>query len=846
MGPALASLLNDEDPSWGLHVNDDLDPIDRYEHDMMPSSVPNVFLGEDLLSQVEVPMQLAGLVEQTQAAPATTPPAAPAHEGEALPTPPPQAVSSGEVPNSIVSPRAMEASPATTELPNSMASPGTLMALPSAMADKAQEAHEHDVEAPAVSATVAALVANAMPEATLAMDSDKTVATNAVLPAADFNTTGTANTAAPRLPPASEAAALTAEEQEPTTLGALPSVSTSPRVEFAQAPTLDMEAMRKIKVFFLNIVGHEGRRLCMKAQLDSTQIRAAHVNINLTYSRFPAVTFSTCTTPDECVIERPDCFPTGGAGYVPFPRGGTVDDKQRGHIMRSRLGSWCSRIKLFSQAKEESSEFDYFLLLEDSVLLGPDLVPRIRDLVDNLPDYWDVVALDNYNRSGRPMPESDSFPLGNTGLRLFSISPLRNQYQGAHAWLVSAKRVDRMERIFQSLPATAVDWVGKVPRPLHRGMWSYPIGQAVPMALVSSKDLVHAPVACSKLDHEEWNDSKIVVAPDERLKIRKLLSPRPGVGVDGGLHPRELIIFGMHASGAKFLHELVEKRLSRPAGVDLCRGPVAGMYCGRVWSHTHPNRVEELSELRTCNGSLCPGLSELSEAVAVAIVRHPFSLVRSLQSRNNMRCGNGTVVVPTGIQTTGCWYEEPAENFLQASEGGMTRLVRAPCGQKDPHAGRPEVGHCWSSYGEAWNGFVAGYKRMEPFFHKLLIVRFEDVIDSPDDVLRDIAEAVELPAHHLEDPDEAIMQSSTFRRARTKVNLPDYGADFTCAELNMLCTRLNRPLLYQYGYHGCQAQWPGFEELTFHTSDYEAHPNLVNEMEDWPEERRCALRSTLP
>lgn len=269
---------------------------------------------------------------------------------------------------------------------------------------------------------------------------------------------------------------------------------------------------------------------------------------------------------------------------------------------------------------------------------------------------------------------------------------------------------------------------------------------------------------------------------------------------DADRTPREVIILGLYNTGTNMMNDLIRKNLEKPNDVQLCKNFTAGAYCGGVWKHTHPNRLGELSaELGNLRGAI--NLGDFKEAVAVVMVRHPFSLMRSIQAANyDMDC-HPNLTSPGWLKRP-CFYH-PRPKALEAQEG-MPRLFKPTCFDLASYP-------CWTSIVSAWNSYTFGYLyEIQNLFHKVVFVRYEDVISDPSPALEQIAFSANV---HMPRDVEAVLEpskklhgfdSNDNGAALMKVKSEDYMSHYSDDELQDICGQLNLPLLYTLGYAGCR------------------------------------------
>merc|ERR1740121_1027111 len=85
-----------------------------------------------------------------------------------------------------------------------------------------------------------------------------------------------------------------------------------------------------------------------------------------------------------------------------------------------------------------------------------------------------------------------------------------------------------------------------------------------------------------------------------------------------------------------------------------------------------------------------------------------------------------------------------------------------------------------------------------------MVLRYEDIVENPRSAMRQISKklTVQYPASNEQ---QLILIDSPLRKAATiKLKSLDYEAKFTAREMNTICKNLDKAVLFQLGYHGCQ------------------------------------------
>lgn len=526
----------------------------------------------------------------------------------------------------------------------------------------------------------------------------------------------------------------------------------------------------RVKAFY--ITGANADPTELEEQLRGEAESLSATGGSLQYEPFAEIPLS-CSDGLSCLKEKPECFHTSAVGL-------RSDGVQMG---TDDFVAWCSQIMLLKHiADHPSSDADYVLVLQKGAKLIGGLRDGYHQVLSKFPGHdWTLVSLGTHSTCEKSEIEQNMI-----SPQMHSISPIRGAYLGGQGWLIRVERVARLVRHLTSLPASALDEALKMPHPMHLAMWAYQHGAV--------SDSGATTLATAGVLHP--------------VGLRQL----PDTGVSQTRDkPREVLIFGMYNTGSKVITDLIRDNLAWPSRVKLCKNYTAWGYCGRIWKHTHPDRVAELAQLRQCSDPGCEDYEDLRETVAVVIVRHPFSLIRSVQVHHyDLQCTTTDSQSFAEVDLP-CHYKEPADWWMHWDQKGMPRLRAAPCAS-------PDSNPCWGSIPEAWNSYIAGVKRLRNYFHDVVLVRYEDVDEYPRLSLLPIADAVGVPRPDaVKTTDRAMGWPQNNANGREgslqKLSLPDYGANFTCLEMSKICAKLDRQALFELGYHGCQHSWPGYREL---------------------------------
>lgn len=539
----------------------------------------------------------------------------------------------------------------------------------------------------------------------------------------------------------------------------------------------------KIKAYYLKSEPSQSELSCMELQLLRAQAKFRQMGMYLEYQAWPAVTFNKCTNVRECFQEHPECFPAGTWTSMVHPQ--LASQYETVEYMKDVIGNWCSHLKIVKQFQYEPRFWDYHLLLKEDVILTEDFVSSVFSLLDTVPPLWTLASFDTFNDALNASYVFEDM-LINSGLPLFSISGIKSEYRGAQAWMISGERAHSFAEWYLRLPAMKSDWVPRAPKPMHMGFLAYGPGTALQPRFASENSTNNS---CQN------SDMLATSGEDKTLEMDMALM---NTSDNTNRTPREVIIFGMYNTGTNLMTDLIRKNLEKPNGVELCRNFSAGAYCGGVWKHTHPNRIEYLSTfLHDSRREI--NLGGFREAVAVVMVRHPFSLLRSMQVADyDMDCGN---LSQPGWLKAPCYYR-PTDKLLEA-QLGMPRLNKPTCYDL--------AAPCWDNLVSAWNSYTYGYLHLiQELFHKVIFLRYEDVVTNPHPALEQIAflANVSMPREVMQvlNPSKMVngFASNDHEEALQKVNAVGYLSDYSDEEHRDICSQLNLPLLYTLGYHACR------------------------------------------
>lgn len=309
--------------------------------------------------------------------------------------------------------------------------------------------------------------------------------------------------------------------QDPQGPGAVAAAPGASNTDAAQAHQGEDMIWPRVKVYYVNVDSSVIRSECIRSQLEPLIAEATSKNALLHFERYSAVTFTTCRDPASCLAERPECFPTGKVGYIHHGRDGKPEEKAR--MIRGVLGNWCSHLLMLRQLRQDASNYDYFLVIEDDVIFRAGFIDSLLALTRNFPHNWHLVTMDTF--SNRRAPDHDTWT-GNTsrGLPLFALSETKNTYWGAHAWLYSSFTLKGFARWFERTPGIPLDWLTKVPHPPHIGLWAYQPSTLMQRQHVSEEEVSRLPDACRTLNGSDIigsGEHDHVVPPVNFLMKRK-------------------------------------------------------------------------------------------------------------------------------------------------------------------------------------------------------------------------------------------------------------------------------------------------------------------------------------
>jgi hypothetical protein len=540
----------------------------------------------------------------------------------------------------------------------------------------------------------------------------------------------------------------------------------------------------EIKIHAL-VVSHEQneeRVECIEGQLKSVAAQLKNYGVVMSFATYPAFRITSLTLNDS-FRQHPTCYPSNSLAQDPA--------QAWIHV----LPNSCSRLKLLEDLSARAYHNDYYFVLNHDVIFDIErFALALKSYLELDQGHWTMLAFDTFDRSASDgfnfsAPEKDRI---DGPLDLYTISSSWG-YRGAHAWLVHSARIKQLWDHLRSIPTMPLDWYPKRSSQLHASFVSYQSGSVwqrryAPLHQIST--------ACGyEVSSGILDASKPRIVQPSRDPISS---------------QAEAIILGMYNSGTNLFHKLFQTNIEKPLNIELCRNYSRLASCGRVWKHTHPKRLSEAISLR-------PDYGDFNQTIAVVLVRHPFALIHSLQTGENLdvhcgisrHCGEKNKL-PTGNSSVDilqkCIYVPPTTDALLESQMGNERIELPIC---------PIEGHqCWENVAEGWNSYMSGYLyNLTRLFKQVKIIRYEDLVEAPERTMGDLAQVGALDLGRWDwTPYEGPSNNLGGNRsdALQKLTEHNYGADFTEDELNVLCNQLDKHLMSRLGYHGCT---PAFNDV---------------------------------
>lgn len=288
--------------------------------------------------------------------------------------------------------------------------------------------------------------------------------------------------------------------------------------------------------------------------------------------------------------------------------------------------------------------------------------------------------------------------------------------------------------------------------------------------------------------------------------------------------PRRAKVIGMFGSGTNLMNEelknnfgeaVVESggycREDNPLGAESqigCQGRPRGRTRRKFWKHTHPLRIEDFG-----------GPSPLH---LVAMVRNPLSQMVSWRRKpfNLWHCYDGdqeglrpclcaSRCSGTGLEPFACSMDEhfPCDQVSQKGGEGNISSNFASDSLGGPRLAEADS-QTYTSVMDVWNSYVRGYKRLAAALDgnvTLSIVRYEDLVERPSQVIRQVGRQLFRPAPHriaiLEDNQRSFDGAAEGRsRALQKIRSKSYLKELAGLDLGFVAGALDAALVEEFSY----------------------------------------------
>eukprot|EP00811_Abedinium_folium_P000552 NODE_10506_length_1346_cov_7.370796.p1 GENE.NODE_10506_length_1346_cov_7.370796~~NODE_10506_length_1346_cov_7.370796.p1 ORF type:complete len:385 (+),score=36.52 NODE_10506_length_1346_cov_7.370796:102-1256(+) len=271
-----------------------------------------------------------------------------------------------------------------------------------------------------------------------------------------------------------------------------------------------------------------------------------------------------------------------------------------------------------------------------------------------------------------------------------------------------------------------------------------------------------------------------------------------------------LAVAGLMSSGTHLLHKLLVlafgisrvqhdvPALTRCLGKSDDKHNPLEVGCSDFWKHAQPWRIINC-------GRVPP-------KTLVVVVRNPIAQIASLKRMpfNLWPC------FPNLLEECSCF---PSCSGSSARECRFSRDQKYyPC--NEVKGGRnlsrnfakaakdlPPVGEDvkYPNLMEVWNSYVSGYFALAELTRRVVIVRYEDLVFTPDKVLANVSKAIGLPAPEhtplLTGKARGFDSGSHDRAGSVKlITNKEYRKSFDAATLEAMCKGLSRSLLEKLGY----------------------------------------------
>lgn len=174
------------------------------------------------------------------------------------------------------------------------------------------------------------------------------------------------------------------------------------------------------------------------------------------------------------------------------------------------------------------------------------------------------------------------------------------------------------------------------------------------------------------------------------------------------------------------------------------------------------------------------------------------------------------------------------ENILQRGDlNGVVGVVvvRHPFSLVEDAREAPANAEEYAARAQNWNEMISSYLALKQRFHRLRVLRYEDLLENPSFVLAQLAQELGLPKPSAGRQQSLASIPTQLRR--------DSVRNMTCADVAGLCRTLDRTLLYGFGYHGCQDRWLGQSKLIFDAEELQAVLHPLKGLRTLPVKMEC-------
>lgn len=224
----------------------------------------------------------------------------------------------------------------------------------------------------------------------------------------------------------------------------------------------------KIEAWYVNLKKSNERGHCINRQLQE---------LGLEPHRFEGVEWpKECSGNTMCLKQRTtvgDCI-EGGVGWGAVTTHGTKKKNEIGgengdaRTQRGVLGNWCSHKRLFEQLEKDkitngngNTEEEYFLVLEDDVVLHKNFTEKIENFIQNYDGKlndgskkdWHFVQIDPFGDTGKQRGKFDNGVL--------SLPRKEGEWFGMHAVLIKKSALPKITSWMRNHKAIPIDWIPK-------------------------------------------------------------------------------------------------------------------------------------------------------------------------------------------------------------------------------------------------------------------------------------------------------------------------------------------------------------------------------------------------